>query len=160
MASSKVDLSEIRSFALGDPYDGEGFIGALRDLCDTVCNKHFRSRVGDDELYDVAICKVTQLLCHGAVDFRYPPSKCFSFLYTTVRNVIGNWIKAREKEVAVTEVFSRGLSIRGEDVALARVGVGRASRDIVHRLDELKVSREGYGGFVWRASLYRAMFEE
>ena len=160
MATSKVDLNEIKSLALGAPYDGEKLLKSLRDICDTVCHKHFREHIGDHDLYDAAICRVTHLLCKGVVDFRYPASKCFSYLYTTVRNVIGNCLKSQVREVAVTEVYSTGKSISGESIAHFRLAVRKASKTIVRRLSELDMCEESYGGLVWRASFYRAVFEE
>lgn len=165
-------LDPLEAFVSGKPYDQQAFLKTLRDICDTVIRSHYRHYAPDDEMYGVAIIKLTDLLCRGKIDFSKPRRACFSFLYTTARNEIGNYLKARFQfwdrvskmnsgPVATPYVESKAVCERMSGAAVVRVSLAREIGFVMERLRECgleaeEVLQSQYAGLAWRTACYRA----
>ena len=83
---------------------GEEGYALLRKLCEIVINTHYPSAIGKIDLMDMGVDKCLRLLVSG----KYDPNRALlkNFLYTGVRNDIGNYLHRARREVCYTrEMF-------------------------------------------------------
>jgi hypothetical protein len=168
-----IDLAPVKAFACGRPYDGDNFLKCCRDLTDTVFRTHFKSYSWDDELYSVAMFGICKVIREKKVDLSRSAGAFFSYLYTTVRNFVGNHLKAEfRKGPANGHLFggseeelprepqwkpSQSLERHPESTAIVRASVGMEARVVFERLRECGAQESRYARDVASAAVFRAV---
>jgi hypothetical protein len=166
-----IDLLPVRDFARGHPYDQPGLLQCCRDLTDTVFKTHFRNFTWDEELYSVAMLGILRVIRKGGVDTSRSPVAFFSYMYSTVRNSVGNYLKkefrrsrgghsTRPEEVHLTGGVmgnSSGNSSGPEAVAIVRASVSHEAQAIFDRLRECGIPEGEYARDVAGASVFRVL---
>lgn len=157
----RVDMGVIKDFTAGGHYDGDRLVGAISDICDAVANRFYKHNIDDEEMLATARCRLLELLCEGKLDFKRGHSGCFSFLYTTARNMMANYVKKKDRRV-IREIVS-GEHIRlvvdsssdSTEVSIWGADLKSAAQVIRARIDWLGMGST-YDRDCWRAAAFRA----
>jgi len=152
-----VNMGPVRDYVEGKPFNEPALLKVVTDLCDTVARMFFRADFCDDEMHATARCKVLELVCGGRVDFaNFSNERCFTFLYTTIRNTMGNYLKRKGNGVAVPHPL---IPSRDSELSSSvEHDFDRESVRIHTRMDRVGIDAEvgRYSSLLWRAACFRA----
>lgn len=143
------------AYAAGKPHHGETLASCLQSIAEAVVSIHYSGYPGRKELISIGIEKALTLL---KADFFDPRKNIRGFLYTSIRNEVGNYLRKEARSVAV-ESTSRhfGASPFMSQDCHWEIEYERIHGEIRNRLRACGVMDDRYHDTARGAALYRAI---
>jgi len=134
-----IDATNIAAFARGEEYDEQLLWDTSTEIIRLVISRHFSSyRYLHDDMFSVGYEKIISLLRSGHVD---PSRNLVNFLYTGIRNSVGNWLKQNDRQRrAEEEAKEENDRLR----ASSDVGIATENPDFVREVQILAKRFEHY----------------
>lgn len=148
-------LEAMLGFAAGEPHCSATLAAAIRSLSEAVVRTYFAKFSDQEELISIGMAKSLELLRNPKFDPSLNPR---SFLYTGIRNEVGNHLRRSSRSFPITPE-SDDFGVRGpsdRDVILS-VEYERERQLILDRLQRCGVVDGRYRDTVRGAALYRAI---
>lgn len=154
-----IDDCNLRNYVKGHKYDQKLLDQTITELVLLVLKRHYQQYLFDDELQSVGRTKAIFLLNSEHVNSR---EKLVNFLYTGIRNEIGNTIKREKRGTGLKFdyndeiVFEDYTTCSGSEDQMALSNIIEHMEPIVENLEDLGFNLEIEG----LKKLYELKYEE
>ena len=140
------------AFTMGKQYDSELFTKAVISLSEVVVSRHFaQSLVSREDLIAVGVEKAIRSL--RASHFN-PQSNIRGYLYTGIRNEVGNYLKREQRRGGLPVSFRRILCTAShENFVVLKMDIERQFEKVQQRFQSCGVKDDRYEKLSWRTAL-------
>lgn len=155
MEKRKLELLALIAFSQGRDYNAEVLTECLFSLSEAVVSIHYSGYWDREEMVSVGVEKALSLLKEPYFE---PSKNIRGFLYTGIRNEVGNYLRRNSRTLPVSPESDRlGVVQAPDDKVLLEVEYQTQRDRILGRLHIYGITDDRYRHTVRNAALYRAV---